>query len=153
MLKVNLYPITMLSKYGVLKFKKEEGKCGLVSVSSYSALRPYTRAGLYGGCKRYDATFGKLIKRKNVDSIVLYPGLVTTSMVGNISNWYNTCLPEETASGTLSNLGLAKYTNGSLIHTLWAIQISWTPEFVRNIQRRAEGAAVPEGSYDYWFHI
>ena len=121
MLKVNLYPITLLSKYGLVNFKKQAGNCGLISVSSYSALRPYTRAGLYGGCKRYDATFGSLITRKNVDSIVLYPGLVTTSMVGNISNWYNTCLPEETASGTLCNLGLAKYTNGSMIHSMWAV--------------------------------
>ena len=133
MLKVNLYPITLLSKWGLINFKKQNNQCGLISVSSYSALRPYTRAGTYGGCKRFDAVFGSLIKKKNVDSLVLYPGLVTTSMVGNISNWYNTCMPQETANGTLCNLGLAKYTNGSLIHTIWAIQIAWTPEYIRNL--------------------
>ena len=94
-----------------------------------------------------------MLQKKNVDSIVLLPGLVSTKMVDEYHNWYNTCMPQETANGTICNLGLARYTHGSMIHTLWAIQVAWTPEFIRNMQRKAEGAAVPEGSYKYWFHI
>ena len=112
-------------------------------MSSFSSLRPYVTGTVYAGCKRYDARFGAMLQKNNVDSTVLYPGLVTTKMTRDLKNSYNTCMPQETANGTLCNLGLAKYTNGSMIHSLWAIQIAWTPEFIRNIQRRAEGAAVP----------
>jgi short-subunit dehydrogenase len=153
MLKVNMYPITLLSKYGILKFKNEEGPCVLVSVSSYSSVRPYARAGIYGGCKRFNSVWGNLIERENVDSIVLYPGLVTTNMVGYLNNSFNCCMPAETANGTLCSLGRTARTNGSLIHSIWNVQIMWTPEYIRNIQRRAEGGAVPEGSYKLWFHI
>jgi len=84
--------------------------------------------------------------------MVLAPGLVSTGMVGWVNNWYNTCLPNETARGTLRALGFTNYTHGSFIHMLWAIQIGWTPEWIRNFQRKAEGS-VPTGTYNALFHI
>eukprot|EP00355_Strombidium_rassoulzadegani_P000311 CAMPEP_0168613274 /NCGR_PEP_ID=MMETSP0449_2-20121227/3364_1 /TAXON_ID=1082188 /ORGANISM="Strombidium rassoulzadegani, Strain ras09" /LENGTH=73 /DNA_ID=CAMNT_0008653897 /DNA_START=776 /DNA_END=997 /DNA_ORIENTATION=+ len=73
-------------------------------------------------------------------------------MTGYHSNWYNTCGPDETSIGTLKDLGSTIYTNGSLIHSLWGIQIRCTPDWVRNLQRQMEGAT-PEGEYNLWFHI
>lgn len=97
-----------------------------MSLSSYSAIRHYTTAGTYGGCKRYDKFLGHTIDRGNepkdqIDSIVLAPGLVSTAMVNYVDNWYNTCKPDETAQGTLKSLGITNYTHGSLVHMMWAV--------------------------------
>ena len=70
--------------------------------------------------------------RNKVDSMVLIPGLVSTPMTGFVQNSYNTCLPDETAEGTLKDMGYRIGTHGSLIHTLWGLQIALTPEWIRN---------------------
>lgn len=161
-LKVNLYPISLLSKFAKNSYQQQQndgylGRFGMVSLSSYSAIRHYTTAGTYGGCKRFDKFLGYLIDKGNkpqkcIDSIVLAPGLVSTAMVGYVNNWYNTCLPDETAQGTLKGLGYTKYTHGSFVHMLWAIQIAWTPDWIRHYQRVAEGNA-KTGTYNALVHI
>ena len=68
-IKVNLYPVTLLSKFGINSFKNQQvnqgyvNRFGLVSVSSYSAIRHYTTAGVYGGTKRYDKFLGHTIDK------------------------------------------------------------------------------------------
>ena len=84
--------------------------------------------------------------------MVLMPGLVSTGMTNYISNSYNTCMPEQTVLGTLKDLGFRYQTHGSLIHTLWGIQIHYTPEWLRNFQRKTEGKA-KLGEYKPFIHI
>lgn len=111
----------------------------IIQLSSFSALRWYATAGLYGGTKTFNKVFGELVQRQcasnirnKVDNMVLMPGLVSTAMTAYVQNGYNTCLPDETAEGTLKDVGFRIGTHGSLIHTLWGLQIALTPEWIRN---------------------
>ena len=62
MLKVNHRPVTLLTKHAINRHVKGDSKgLGLVQVSSFSALRWYSTAGLYGGTKIYDRLFGFMI--------------------------------------------------------------------------------------------
>lgn len=67
-------------------------------------------------------------------------------------NPYNSCQADETARGTLKDMGYANQTFGSDIHAFWAVTINWTPEWLRNFQRKAEGGA-NFGEYKVWHHI
>ena len=63
MMRVNLYPITILSKYSIISFKEQTDgqRYGLIQVSSFSGMRWYATAGLYGATKVYNKVFGNLI--------------------------------------------------------------------------------------------
>ena len=135
MLKLNLRPITGLSKHVMNQHLQSKGnsRVGMIQVSSYSGIRWYATAGLYGGTKIYDKVLGEMLnkspasdlksglKKGSIDNLILMPGLVSTAMTGYISNSYNTCLPDETAAGSLRDLGRRLYTHGSVIHTLWGV--------------------------------
>lgn len=133
----------------------------MVHVSSFSSPRWYATGGIYGGTKRFNHLFGNLVSDVNrkkpssssIDSIILLPGLVTTPMTSGIPTpWYNTCSPEQTVRGTLHDLGYRSETYGSPVHMAWGIQIYCTPEWLRNMQRSAEGTA-KFGEYGAWLHL
>ena len=84
--------------------------------------------------------------------MVLLPGLVSTRMTNYITNSYNTCTPDKTASGAIKDLGFCSHTHGSLIHSIWGLQIKYTPDWLRNIQRQKEGKA-KLGEYKPFIHI
>mmetsp|Transcript_17567 Transcript_17567/g.29653 ORF Transcript_17567/g.29653 Transcript_17567/m.29653 type:complete len:106 (-) Transcript_17567:416-733(-) len=68
MLKVNLYPITLLTRMAASTWRQlakvdAEKRYGLVQVSSFSSLRPYVGASVYGGCKRYDSKLGEVMQQ------------------------------------------------------------------------------------------
>ena len=72
MIKLNLYPITILSKIARQKFEdyvksdplKKEGNFALVQLSSVAATFWCPHFGTYGATKRYDLIFSRLFAKQ-----------------------------------------------------------------------------------------
>ena len=76
--------------------------------------------------------FGDVVSKRHVNSTILRPGLVSTPMTGYASK-HNSCETPETVGGALSDLSHGtKWTHGSPIHSLWGLQMAWTPDWVRH---------------------
>ena len=69
MIKVNNRPICLLTKYGLYSQSESKKGLALVQVSSFSALRWYATAGLYGGTKIFDEMFARMIDQQNSSRI------------------------------------------------------------------------------------
>ena len=105
---------------------------------------------MYGSNKRACGNFATLINKQHsqlFDSMILNPGPVSTGMIGYSKNQYTTTSPEETILSALKDFGYLFTSNGSQIHSAFGVQVSYTPEWVRNMQRKAMGGADPVGSY------
>ena len=57
--------------------------------------------------------------------------------------WYTTCDTHETVEGTLKSLGSLLHSYGSDVHAVWGLQIAYTPEWARDVQRKLKGGANP----------
>ena len=120
-LKVNHYPIVLLSKFAKNQFIQDQknsdepsGKrYGIVNVSSFSGIRPIIRMSLYGPSKRFDLMFSNISDQINqeknhdsIDTISLCPGLTKTPMTTKMKHtWYKSCEANESAEGTIKDLG------------------------------------------------
>jgi len=138
-IKVNLYPISLLSAFALRSFKSQsksgdaEGKrYALIQLSSLSGIRAIPPMGSYGATKRYDSVLGQLINKLNqkekmkstpceIDSTILYPSLTTTAMVNFVSAKINCCSTYQSVSGTLRDLGFLSQSNGSHNHNFWGL--------------------------------
>ena len=81
---------------------------GIINLSSIaSTVDGLPTMSQYSGTKRYDETFTKLTKeylqKTNVDTLLLQPGCVTTSMTNYIQNdvMCSFCIPEQTSRSSL----------------------------------------------------
>mmetsp|Transcript_3388 Transcript_3388/g.5703 ORF Transcript_3388/g.5703 Transcript_3388/m.5703 type:complete len:120 (+) Transcript_3388:488-847(+) len=119
MMKLNFYPMALLTKYSIKSFKKQtsrqegEGRFGLIQLASSASDFPLPFMTIYSATKRYNDIFaqqvafvlGKKASTETVDTLIVKPGLVTTSMTKNMKLPMLSCFPEETSSGSLHVLG------------------------------------------------
>jgi len=131
---LNLYAISLLSKYARNTFAKqldlsshpEQERFGLINLSSIATVVPFPNMTQYSGTKRYDNQLTNSIRdscyKKNIDCLIVNPGIVSTGMTDNAKVAGSSCLPEHTVAGSLAQLGLLNHTYGSTVHTFFALQ-------------------------------
>lgn len=131
---MNTHAVTLLSKYARNAFAKqfdnsshpEQERFGLINLSSIASVSPCPGMVQYAATKVYDDQFSKSIRdsysKRNIDTLIVNPGIVTTAMTNDAHIVGTTCLPEETSRGSLAQLGLLKHTYGSTIHTIFALE-------------------------------
>jgi NAD(P)-dependent dehydrogenase (short-subunit alcohol dehydrogenase family) len=80
----------------------------------------------YCATKVYDDQLSRSItesyQKRNINTLIVQPGIVTTGMTHNAQVAGSSCQPEECVRGSLSQLGLLNYTYGATIHTFFALQ-------------------------------
>jgi len=134
-MKLNLYAVTLLSKYARNAFASQfdhsshpdKERFGLINLSSTASLNPFPNLTTYSATKRYDENFTNAFRdscyKRNIDSLIVQPGIVTTSMTSNAHIPGSSCLPEECVAGSLAQLGLLDYTYGSTCHTVVGLEL------------------------------
>ena len=102
-----------------------------MNLSSIVSIMPFPNATTYSATKVFDDQLTKSIResylKRNIDSLIVQPGIVTTGMTGSAQITGNSCLPEQTSIGSLAQLGLLGHSYGSTIHTWVATQLIATP--------------------------
>jgi len=105
-LRLNLNAVTLLSRYARNSFSDQldlssnpdQERFGIINVSSTVSLEPFPGVTQYSATKRYSDDFTKAIRdsclKRNIDCLVVLPGMVTTTMSKNTVIPGTTCLPE-----------------------------------------------------------
>jgi short-subunit dehydrogenase len=138
---LNLNAITILTKHAKNSFieQNSDRKFGLIQVSSSASEIPVPLLTHYGATKRYDEWFSDLVnkrnlmkdKTKNIDTLIVRPGPVTTGMIKYFKAG-NSCYPEETSRESLCDLGVCETyrTYGSMKHNFTKISNAFTPDSI-----------------------
>ena len=150
---VNNCAIVLNTALALRHFSKQKDNA-LIQLSSFSGLRYIVGIGSYGATKKFDQVFANLVDKTHIQSCILRPGLVATPMTKFAAS-HNSCLPDETVNGTLRDLSHGtKWTHGSFIHSIWGVQMAWTPDSLRHFQRLYMGQCQSKGiSSKQWIYL
>lgn len=128
--------MTLLSKFAlqsyIYQYKNDptsiKRKFAMIQLSSMAGLRYIISVGVYACTKTYNLQWNNMVtqlnaqwgryKTMNIDSLCVCPSLVSTPMTGHATK-HNSCLPSQTARGSLNDLGTMKISFGSDIHAFW----------------------------------
>ena len=138
--KCNMRAITLLTKAAIAHSEKTRAngkKLALIQLSSViSNSYELPMWGHYSGTKLYDKIFGQMIQAsfegKNIETIIVYPGAVTTNLNNHMVSPGANSLPADCADGVLNDLSCnwTGDTSGSLLHNIqrcFRLKVSYRP--------------------------
>ncbi|CDW81330.1 short chain dehydrogenase reductase family protein [Stylonychia lemnae] len=172
MILINVFAQVYMTKYFQSYIKKQTDalntririqrnqRYAMIHLSSILSEFKMTKQCLYSSTKRFNAVFSNLTGfwssrgskfytergaqcLSQVDNIFVMPGRTSTAM-NNFQKGKYISLPNETAEGSLRDLGFRRYTYGSILHSQQGNLLKMMPDSLTHLRMAKEGKQVDE---------
>lgn len=119
-LKLNLFPITMMSRLFIEKMKERPTKSGIINLSSGGAMVSYRGIAHYTSTKKYDDNLSLALADEyghKIDFQTARPYMVTTRLTNFTDSFLHTSA-RSSAKQLVNSLGRKSISYGTFFHTL-----------------------------------
>ena len=119
-LTINIMPISVLNRYIIPRMLQRGTRSGIINLSSYSKLLRLVESSGYCSTKLFDEFLSKTLAYEyehKIDILSSTPNLVSTPLTRNAKTLLH-INKNQTAKGTLKDLGHVKTTYGHWSHHL-----------------------------------